>query len=393
MVPAPPQRPSADLADAITQLHAMRSFIHRLELQRIAAYDVEDAWKEDGARSMTAWLAYAKNVSHETAAEEVRVAHALDELPRIAGAYAEGKLSWDQLRAVTRFATPDTDGKLADEAQGRSTAHLFRMARRRRPLDPELEAEAHRVRRLNLRWDDARHLLHLSGQLPKAEGAIVAKAIERIAMQAPPDPETKRSAPFDQRCADALVELCSARLADDTDTDRATVAVHVDASVLGSGDGVCELEDGDAITSETARRLVCDARWYVVVDGPDGNPIGIGRASRQVPPWLLRELKRRDLGCRFPGCGRKRWVHAHHIVPWGRGGPTDLDNLLLLCGLHHRLVHEGKWTVECTADGDAVFRGPDGRVRAYGPQPLRDEVRERLVGSPVGPSPPLEDTG
>ncbi|MGH7856893.1 MAG: DUF222 domain-containing protein, partial [Candidatus Binatia bacterium] len=325
--------------------------------------------------------------------EELRVAHALEELPAIGDTYSDGRLSWDQVRAVTKMATPTTDAKLADDAQGRSVAHLWRAARRRRAASPEAEAEAHRVRRLDLRWDAARHLFHLSGQLPKAEGAVVAKAIERIAMNAPRDPETGLNLPFDQRCADALVEICSARLGSDADTDRATVALHVDASVLAGGDGTCELEDGDAITSETARRLLCDARWYVVVDGPDGKPIGIGRAGRQVPPWLLRELKRRDLGCRFPGCGRRRWVHAHHIVPWGKGGPTDMDNLVLLCGLHHRLVHEGSWSVEATAEGDVVFIDPDGRGRAYGPVPLRDNVRRRLLGEESLPAPPLEDTG
>lgn len=391
--PTAPNRPSAEIADTIGQLQAMRAYIHRLQLAKIAAYDVEDAWREDGARSMTSWLAYLLNVSHESAAEEVRVAHALEELPKIAGAYADGKLSWDQVRAVTRFATPETDETLAEEAQRQSTAHLNRMARRRRPVDPSDESEAHRTRRLNLRWDDARHLLLLSGQLPKAEGAIVAKALERIAQQAPRDPATDLYVPHDQRCADALVELASTHLASDSDADRATIAVHVDAAVLAGGGGVPELEDGDAIFAETARRLACDARWYVVVDGPDGSPIGIGRTSRQVPPWLLRELKRRDLCCRFPGCDRRRWVYAHHMVHWAQGGPTDLDNLVLLCGLHHRLVHEGKWRIELDADGRPVFIGPDGRVRAHGPPPLRDEIREQLTGRDTVPAPPLRETG
>lgn len=370
----------------------MQSLIHRTQLHLIAAHDVEEAWREDGATSMTAWLAYLLKISHETAAEEVRVAHALEELPKIAETYAEGRLSRDQVRAVTRFATPETDELVADEAPGHNVAQLNRWARRRRPVQTEEEKEAHARRRVNLRWDEAAQLLRLYGQLPKAEGAIVAKALERIAMQAEPDPVTGRPLPFDQRCADALVELASTRLAADSDADRATVAVHVDSAVLAGGEGAAELEDGDAIACETARRLACDARWYVVVDGPDGAPIGIGRTSRQVPAWLMRELKRRDLGCLFPGCGYRRWLVAHHIKHWGQGGPTDLDNLVLLCSKHHRFVHEGGGQVARDADGEIYFVLPDGRRLQEQPAPLREEIRRRLTEDDSAPSPPVHDS-
>jgi hypothetical protein len=382
---------TAEMVDGICQLQAIQALAHRRQLRLIACYDRAETWREDGATSMTAWLAYMLNTTHETAAEEVRVAHALDELPAIGRTYGNGELSRDQVRALTRFATPETDETLAAEAQKMSAAQTYRMARRCRPVTLEEEREAHRTRSLKLWWDE--HLLHLSGRLPKAEGAVVAKALERIAMQARPDPLTDLYAPYEQRCADALFELASTRLAEDADADRATVALHVEARVLAGFDGVAELEDGDAIAVETARRLACDARWYVVVDGPDGEPIGVGRTTRQVPAWLLRELKRRDVGCKFPGCGRRRWVAAHHIVHWANGGPTDMDNLVLLCGTHHRLVHEGGAQLALDADGEPSFALPNGRVvSASGPPALRDDLRRRLAGE-TAPAPPLLDTG
>jgi len=81
----------------------------------------------------------------------------------------------------------------------------------------------------------------------------------------------------------------------------------------------------------------------------------------------MRALDARDQGCRFPGCGSRRWVDAHHIHHWASGGRTSLDNLVLLCRHHHRLVHEGGYSVRRTAAGELEFRRPDGRVIPVSP--------------------------
>jgi hypothetical protein len=74
---------------------------------------------------------------------------------------------------------------------------------------------------------------------------------------------------------------------------------------------------------------------------------------------LRRLLEHRDGGCAFPGCDRPpAWCHAHHIVPWSKGGPTTLGNGVLLCGYHHRLVHQGQWTVRLARDGLPEFVPP-----------------------------------
>jgi hypothetical protein len=78
-----------------------------------------------------------------------------------------------------------------------------------------------------------------------------------------------------------------------------------------------------------------------------------------VPPWLRRQLAARDRGCRFPGCDRPpEWTEAHHIVPRSARGPNDLPNLAMVCRLHHRLVHEGRWRMR---------RGPDGELEVEPP--------------------------
>jgi hypothetical protein len=83
---------------------------------------------------------------------------------------------------------------------------------------------------------------------------------------------------------------------------------------------------------------------------------------------MMRELRHRDRGCRFPGCGSTAFSNAHHIVWWSRGGATDLDNLLLICGFHHRLIHEHGWTVERADDGRVRWFRADGSRYRGGPE-------------------------
>ena len=130
--------------------------------------------------------------------------------------------------------------------------------------------------------------------------------------------------------------------------ERGQVVVQVEATALASeGEGGCSLEDGPALAPETARRLACDAS---VLDH--------GRKTRTIRPLLRRALKARDRGCRFPGCENHRFVDAHHIRHWARGGETKLANLVLLCRRHHRFVHEGGYSVDETIS----FRDPWGGV-------------------------------
>lgn len=208
---------------------------------------------------------------------------------------------------------------------------------------------------------------------------MLTRALERIIDQQPRRPEGLVD-PIDLRRADALIELARTRLAQDTDTDRATVVVHVDACVLEGADGVGDIEGSGLLGAEAIRRLACDARLQLVIHGADGLPVGIGRTSRNVPAWLARQLRHRDRGCRWPGCGAKHLLRAHHIDFWGLGGPTDLSNLTLLCPYHHRLVHEGGWTIRGDPNREIQFMRPDGiPPLPTGPPPLRAELRERLL--------------
>jgi hypothetical protein len=171
-----------------------------------------------------------------------------------------------------------------------------------------------------------------------------------------------------ERRADALVLIADSLLAHGAaqrSSDRFQVVVHVVAETLSektASGGRCETERGAPIAVETARRLACDAGIVPLLEASSGQPLSVGRKTRAVPPAMRRALTSRDRGCRFPGCCERRFVDAHHLQHWAHGGATSLDNLVQLCRHHHRLLHEGGYTVEGDPYGELIFRRPDGRL-------------------------------
>jgi hypothetical protein len=153
------------------------------------------------------------------------------------------------------------------------------------------------------------------------------------------------------------------------DTQR--VLIQLAPHLLSDG-LVASLDDGTWIAPETWRRVACDCALDLVRVDEAGKVLDVGRRTRTIPPALTRALDVRDAGrCRFPGCNHRRFLDRHHIEHWSRNGETKLDNLLTLCSAHHRLVHEGGWTVELDED-EARFSRPDGTPLVW-PQPLRVE--------------------
>jgi hypothetical protein len=159
--------------------------------------------------------------------------------------------------------------------------------------------------------------------------------------------------------------------------ERHTVQVHVNLDTLRepatgarpAENGRCHVDEGPALASDVARRLACDGGVLAVFEDGGGAPLGVGRKTRAIPPALRRALACRDGGCRFPGCTSTRFVDAHHVEHWADGGETRLDNLALLCRFHHRLVHEGGFTVTRRGD-ELVFRRSDGRELPQVPRPV-----------------------
>jgi hypothetical protein len=113
------------------------------------------------------------------------------------------------------------------------------------------------------------------------------------------------------------------------------------------------------ISIDTARMLACDCTVTRILLDENGVLLDCGKEARTATVPQRRALAVRDGGCAFPGCGTPPgWCDAHHIVHWNDGGPTDLDNLILLCGHHHRTLHHTQWRVEIGPDRKSVFYPP-----------------------------------
>ena len=296
------------------------------ELFRILAeMDREELWAEWGARDMAHWLWMRYGLSDWKARRWIEAAHALEQLPLISQAFSRGDLGVDKVVELTRLATPETEASLIPWAERVSSGRIRREAElaRRRPIEEAQEDQE--VRSVSWWYSEDGRRFGLGADLPAAHGAVVARAIDRLAERVPvmPGEEDRYFTPA--RRADALVALAQTRIASDPDPERATVVVHAEAEGLVNSTHGCELEQGPVIHPETARRLACTGRLQLVVEDRAGNATHTGPVHRDPPAWMLRQVRYRDHGCTFPGCGSRLFTQAHHIVWWERGGRTTLD--------------------------------------------------------------------
>ena len=119
------------------------------------------------------------------------------------------------------------------------------------------------------------------------------------------------------------------------------------------------MDTGVPISAETARRFACDATILPVLLNSAGVPLDVGRAIRVFTKELRRAVEIRDRGCAFPGCDRPpSWCNVHHILHWAHGGPTSLDNGVLLCHAHHTVIHRGEWQVHLGPNRRPAFTPP-----------------------------------
>ncbi|MYD97598.1 MAG: DUF222 domain-containing protein [Gammaproteobacteria bacterium] len=175
-----------------------------------------------------------------------------------------------------------------------------------------------------------------------------------------------------QRYADALVDMAEHYLAKGPSRrERRTGQRYEVVLTIGRNELAKRASVGGAryhvdpdwgIDEEDARQVACDADVSEFIQDAQGNLLNYERRQRIVPARLLRALKLRDHNrCRFPGCPHQRYVEAHHVEHWIDGGETRLDNLVLLCSAHHRLLHHGAFHITVEDDG-FVFVSRHGEV-------------------------------
>jgi len=319
------------------------------------------------------------------AREKVRVAHALKDLPQISDEFRQGRISFSKVRAMTRVATLETEEYLLMIARHGTASHVEQLVRQFRKVKRieamEQENARHDLRELSWHVDDDGSYV-FKARLTPEQGERVVKAIEsamdeefeerKNVSAETSDCQTNRPAldpasdPVAQRRADALERVAEGFLGGTAGTnggERTTIQLHTDSDTLRhDGEGAeSRLDSGAHVSAETSRRLACDCAVVHWHEENTGETLNIGRRSRSIPPAVRRALQKRDQGCRFPGCTAHKHVDAHHIHHWADGGETKMDNLVLLCRHHHRLVHEGGYGVHMTAKGPK-FTDPTGRT-------------------------------
>jgi hypothetical protein len=348
-------------------------------LLAIAEFDSKEAWRGDGALSMRDWLTAQCHVSRARARTLVESAAKARDLPALAGALSDGRLTLDVFAPLASVATPETDVELARASEHwtpKQARELVSEAKGATDADAAAQFQ-HRF----VRFDDERRLVwaQLSGDsYAVVKSAVLARA-RRHDHPSANDPDYVR---FESRCADALLQICieqgrqkpSARAGATEPVHggaSTTMVVHTDLDRLlyGDGYGHASIEGVGPISAEVARRLACTAHITLSFDAPDGTSLDQKQMERDPTQAQRIEIRRRDKGCRFPGCGCKNVTDVHHIVWASKQGPTTMSNLLTLCVGHHSRVHELGWKMDGDANGEVRFISPQRRTFVSSPSP------------------------
>ncbi|MCK9874793.1 DUF222 domain-containing protein [Frankia sp. Ag45/Mut15] len=423
----PEQAPLDDVAQALRRWSVRLAKASHIWLTAIAAFDRREGWNDLGVRSCAHWLALHCGLDLRTAREHLATAHALSRLPSLRAASAAGLLSYSKLRAVTRVATPDSEADWLDRALRNTASRLERLVSRRsqQAADP---AKLRAARALSFSHSPD-GTIRLTATLAPDDAAILIAAIDaaHASLEAnsgsepvgpPADGDFAQAPRGRAQDADALIALAEAFLHHNApalqDSPHA-LTVHLTAPDVGdepaqeesrppSSDdeqerqerGVDEDEDenegeveepvrppslfppgiaavlgwGIGLPPAMVSRLACDSMIRALVSDPQRNPLHLGRRRRHPTRRVRDAVYARDQGiCQFPGCDHTRWLQIHHCHEWHADrGETNVELLLLICGAHHRAIHDQSLTAHRDHDGTVTVRAPDGQCLRSSPR-------------------------
>lgn len=371
-----------DLTTALTLVGVLSSRLSCITAGLVGEVDDRGIPSTQGASSTVVWLRDHTRVSVAAAKRLVELSRLVDARPVLRDALAAGAITSDQaavIGAVVGELPGEVDPVVVDKAETLLVGYAARFEpsalrglgnRILAHVAPDLADE---VLRRRLECDEVRARVsrtfsisqlsggraRLSGWLDTESAAIVAAAIDPLCKPTPGSNGSDERTPG-QRRADALTDVCRLALATgelpDSGGERAHLSVTVDYDVVLRQLGVGTLDTGQTISAGSVRRLACDAQILPIVLDGDGAVLDVGRTRRLYAGAVRRALIARDGGCAFPGCDRPpRWCDGHHIRSWLDGGPTNLDNGVLLCRHHHRVIHHGEWVVRIGADRRPEF--------------------------------------
>jgi len=338
-------------------------------------FDKSGEYKADGALSAVAWVRERCNLSGGAAAERVNVARQLETLPQIEKALAKGNVGYQHVALIARAAENVGSAPVQKEEQNllkaAQTMDPGRFAAVAKGFEHRVDAAAalleanHAYERRYLHLSEPQNgMVRLDGMLDLEGGATLKAALS--ALMPPPANDDDRAP--GQRRIDALVDLARRPLDGSklgtVGGQRPHLLITASAETLLGLKGAppAEMAGVGPIPMETAQRLACDPTVSWLLGQAELESESASDAHRQIPAATRRALVARDRDCVFNGCHRPAiWCDGHHLVWWTRGGKTALPNLALVCGRHHRMLHEEGWTLE-RKDGRWVTRPPAHRV-------------------------------
>jgi Domain of unknown function (DUF222)/HNH endonuclease len=371
VISAAAARANEEISEELDGLFRLKAAVEGKIVVLLGEVDRRQVYRDDGATSTETWATERFGISTPTARALTRLGETAWDLPRLVESLCAGDLSLDKVRAVADVATPETEKELCDRAKEGTVRELADVARTEARSKPASASSEHDRR--FLRFNE--QFRTMTVQLPPESFAETRTGLEARAQAVPSGGET----PWDQRLCDAFLEMIrsSAPRAPGPASTASPyfVVVHVPLGALvdeaGEARGLAgELERDGLISTETVRRIACDATLAVGVDDDVGHTMYEGRARRTPSDAQRREVMRRDRHCRFPGCTNVTFTNVHHVVPWKPGGRTDLQNLALVCVHHHHLVHSSGWEMTGNANEELSFTGPTGRVMTSRSSPL-----------------------
>lgn len=360
----------------------------RGELVRVVGHwDEKKVWRRDGALSAASWLAHRVPIDRTAALRLVHTARMARHHDATADALAAGEVSVSNVETMAAASFGRDDVLCEEEPEVLALARSqqpeeFRTTMRhwRNRADERLIAAGtfDPAERCYLRGRET------LGSLVRVDGLFEADGWSSLLNALQPFTQPDRAPDISPRSGgrrlyDALLELAArvcegnARIDDgerqSSSRPRYAADVVIDYdTLLGMHRGdlrvrVCDIEGLGPVPFSTVERLLCDCAIGRVLMRGRSEVLDQGRRTDVPSRAQRRALRHRDKHCRFPGCDRPaRWTDAHHIVHWTRGGPTDLDNLVLLCRRHHKMCHEGGWDLVRNADGSFSAERRSGRA-------------------------------
>jgi Domain of unknown function (DUF222) len=381
--------PELEAIRSNTTGHGLRNNLALLDrclasiIQDLSVFDQSAEWAIDGYKSLNSWLCHETRRSSSDAYRMLQLMRQLRSLPVTEEAFANGTLAASKAlviaanvndKTIDLFADAETEmvpllaecsvdqtGRVMKEWAARAKAAVDADSGR----DPEPETgHLHFSALMDGRFK-------LDGQVSGDDAKVVEEGLTACL---PELVEGEPVVPYSQRQAAALVEMARRALQNVPSPARRsvemTVLINFHDYVNG---GVAKYADGTMLAPDRVKRLLCDANLTFVVQGEQGEPLWMSRTVRSATPAQWRALVARDRHCAFPGCTMKPiWCEAHHILEYDRDhGPTDIDNMALLCGPHHKLIHKTGWSVKMEPGQHLVITTPEGHALRGPPRTLQ----------------------